>query len=635
MANVCDDMDHNFPPKQKMDQEDGSATEVTLESIDNHEDLIHIYDKDTVASALKLVCERSGCVFFLEHGNEHCIFNPQSGDRGLNLLGTRMIHNDGEREVGVEELQTHENLNDDAGDETEDDDFEPSTDEESDEDSDTENSSNESKEDFDGYETEYQDSDDGGELDSEVDEGGEGTEPNIRFKKSNYLKYDPKQVPPVFEVGLRFDDIEQVKEACVEYSVFHHRNLWFMKSDRKRLEVKCKVGCSFHMWASYVTSLDQVQITSLRNTHRCNKSWMLKLVSARIAFKFQKPIMDTHRLKLKDLKEKVKSDLKGLIPAIDAVLPNAEHRLCARQVLTNWQRRFPGDTLKSMFWKVAHSTTKRQMLDALDEILTFAGQDSKDNLLTIDPSYWFKAFFNTYIKCDANQNNHCEAFNGVEKIIEARHKAIYSLSEVTRKFVMQRLGDRKKIGQKWDHEFGPEIIKKLEKEGKFYHQWEIIFNGDDAYEVSNGLYQHVVRLLATECSCGRWQLSGIPCCHVICCILDRGDDPISYLDEWYSKERYLLAYNYPIVPIRGPNEWQKSNMLPFVPPYDTRRMPGRPRTQRRLEKGEKKNTDITMLSLFPNLTCKDKKHLVRPLPWWNSKIKSSACSNHVWKVSIA
>ncbi|GKE64948.1 hypothetical protein Tco_1519109 [Tanacetum coccineum] len=81
--------------------------QVSLESIDNHEALRHIYDEDTVAAALKLVCERSGCVFFLEHRNEHCIFNPQSGDTGLNLLGTRLIHNDGEREDGgVEELQT-------------------------------------------------------------------------------------------------------------------------------------------------------------------------------------------------------------------------------------------------------------------------------------------------------------------------------------------------------------------------------------------------------------------------------------------------------------------------------------------------------------------------------------------------
>ncbi|GKC81650.1 hypothetical protein Tco_1137367 [Tanacetum coccineum] len=92
------------------------------------------YEGDSVAEALKLVCERSGCLFFLEHGNEHCIFNPQCGDRGLNLLGTRLIHNDGEREVGVEEVQTCENHNDDGGDEKEDHDFEPSTDEESDED---------------------------------------------------------------------------------------------------------------------------------------------------------------------------------------------------------------------------------------------------------------------------------------------------------------------------------------------------------------------------------------------------------------------------------------------------------------------------------------------------------------------
>ncbi|GJS87806.1 hypothetical protein Tco_0770442 [Tanacetum coccineum] len=163
---------------------------------------IYIYDEDTVAATLKLVCERSGCVFFLEHGNEHCIFNPQSGNTRLNLLGTRLIHNDGEREEGsVEELQTCENHHDDGGDEKEDADFEPSTDEESDDDPYTKNSSNESNEDLDGYETEYLDLDDGRELDSEVDEGGEGTKPNIRFKKSNYPKYDPKQVPLYLKLG--------------------------------------------------------------------------------------------------------------------------------------------------------------------------------------------------------------------------------------------------------------------------------------------------------------------------------------------------------------------------------------------------------------------------------------------------
>ncbi|GKD68757.1 zinc finger, PMZ-type containing protein [Tanacetum coccineum] len=136
--------------------------QVSLESIDNHEALRHIYDEDTIAAALKLVCERR----------------------------TRLIHNDGEREDGgVEELQTCENHNDDGGDEKEDADFEPSTDEDSDEDPDTENSSNESNEDLDGYETEYLDSDDGGELDSEVDEGGEGSTIVIDAEPSSDLTY--------------------------------------------------------------------------------------------------------------------------------------------------------------------------------------------------------------------------------------------------------------------------------------------------------------------------------------------------------------------------------------------------------------------------------------------------------------
>lgn len=96
-------------------------------------------------------------------------------------------------------------------------------------------------------------------------------------------------------------------------------------------------------------------------------------------------------------------------------------------------------------------------------------------------------------------------------------------------------------------------------------------------------------VVARECSCRAWQLSGIPCCHAICCILDRGEDPVNYLDECYSKRKFLLAYKYRIIPIRGPNEWHRCNLVPIVPPNVERRMPGRPKTQRKLEKGEKKD----------------------------------------------
>lgn len=227
----------------------------TLGTINVHEDLIHIHDAETAWAGFSLCNERKGCVFFIEHGEEHSLFNPKVGEIDVKLLGTRLIPND-ETRMANDETETVDVKpidHDDGNNTEEDEDFVPSTDVESNED--MEDSSSENQESVDGYETEYLDSDDGGEIDSEVDEGGEGSLPNIRFRRSKYPKFDLKQIPPIFEVGLMFDDVEQLKEACVEYSVFHHRNLWFKKSDRKRLHVKCRDGCPFHIWASYVVML--------------------------------------------------------------------------------------------------------------------------------------------------------------------------------------------------------------------------------------------------------------------------------------------------------------------------------------------------------------------------------------------
>ncbi|XP_050218110.1 uncharacterized protein LOC126668921 [Mercurialis annua] len=43
---------------------------------------------------------------------------------------------------------------------------------------------------------------------------------------------------------------------------------------------------------------------------------------------------------------------KGLIPAIEEALPQAEHRWCARHIYANWSKDFRGGELKQKFWKL-------------------------------------------------------------------------------------------------------------------------------------------------------------------------------------------------------------------------------------------------------------------------------------------
>lgn len=100
----------------------------------------------------------------------------------------------------------------------------------------------------------------------------------------------------------------------------------------------------------------------------------------------------------------------------------------------------------------ANSTFERQFRDALEQIDVYPG--AKDDLLTRDPRGWCKTFFRRDIKCDANQNNLCEAFNGVDVVLLARQKPIYSLCRDIRKYLIRKFGEKRVLCSKWHGEFG-------------------------------------------------------------------------------------------------------------------------------------------------------------------------------------
>ncbi|XP_065876667.1 uncharacterized protein [Euphorbia lathyris] len=56
---------------------------------------------------------------------------------------------------------------------------------------------------------------------------------------------------------------------------------------------------------------------------------------------------------------------KGLIPAVEEVLPNAEHRMCARHVLANWSKKWRGVERRACFWRCSKSTFKAELKDNL------------------------------------------------------------------------------------------------------------------------------------------------------------------------------------------------------------------------------------------------------------------------------
>ncbi|KAL2541744.1 Uncharacterized protein Adt_02722 [Abeliophyllum distichum] len=79
-------------------------------------------------------------------------------------------------------------------------------------------------------------------------------------------------------------------------------------------------------------------------------------------------------------------------------------------------------------------------------------------------------------------------------------------------------------GERMSLLYGPRIVKIIEKNRKSLRYLHATYSGDKRFEVRYIHSGHInaVDLVAKTCSCRSWQLSGVPCGHVICSLESRG-----------------------------------------------------------------------------------------------------------------
>nr|XP_017245786.1 PREDICTED: uncharacterized protein LOC108217466 [Daucus carota subsp. sativus] len=288
---------------------------------------------------------------------------------------------------------------------------------------------------------------------------------------------------------------------------------------------------------------------------------------------------------------------KGLIKAVGEIMPEAEHRNCARHIYANFKKKWDGAQYRKWFWVAAKSSTKAEFGKAMSSILTLS-KNAHKWLMIHDPNVWSRAFFSTTTKCTNIENNMCEVFNG--SILSARDKLIIHLLEDIRRALMDRKERNSAIVLANDSDpICPRIRKKLEDHKQVYRYWNLKYNGEGMFEVYIGpTCGYVVNMKEGTCTCNMWKLSGIPCVHAISAIYYGNGNPDDYVDACYMKETYRQTYSGYLQPMEGSNMWPESSINPVLPPVE-RRMPGRPKKARRKEFGEdvgtsKKQCEETM-----------------------------------------
>lgn len=259
------------------------------------------------------------------------------------------------------------------------------------------------------------------------------------------------------------------------------------------------------------------------------------------------------------------------------VLPDAEHRLCARHIYANWSKAWRGGVMKERFFSCAWSTFEEQFKDNL-KALDNESRAAAKAAVSYPVKAWVRAYFSNRCLSQSVDNNISESLNSW--IDEYRYLPVIRMFDGIRVKMMEKWARSEQKVRNWRGDYSPKCLEIFDANRKSATRCRVRFNGDEGYEVSEGQDRHTVSLSRKMCTCRRWDLTGIPCQHSITAMWHAKIDPIIQISRYYHKETYISTYRKKFEPVRGKNFWDIDSFDPMLPPPVVK-LPGRPSVKRK------------------------------------------------------
>ncbi|KAK9174920.1 hypothetical protein WN944_026924 [Citrus x changshan-huyou] len=160
---------------------------------------------------------------------------------------------------------------------------------------------------------------------------------------------------------------------------------------------------------------------------------------------------------------------------------------------------------------------------------------------------------------------------------EMRKAPVIALVEHIRKRMIKAITERRQSCLKWPTDVPAFINKKLNIMLKFGRNYHVIPTSDALYEVETGQESYIVNLDEHTCSCGLWQIRGLPCKYEMPCIAHIRATYKKYVALCFLKDAYLRCYAGIIHPLADKSKWPHVEADEILPPI-VQRPPGRPKT---------------------------------------------------------
>ncbi|GKC32467.1 transmembrane 9 superfamily member 11-like protein [Tanacetum coccineum] len=276
----------------------------------------------------------------------------------------------------------------------------------------------------------------------------------------------------------------------------------------------------------------------------------------------------------------------SIASAIKNVFPNAFHGRCCRHLLMNLREKCPRFISKEeLFWKACKAyrisdfeerfSTLRDWLPSIANKLDMIGLEK-----------WARVHF-PGMRYNYMTSNSAESVNALSR--HSRKLPICMMIDWFIKSLQQWYFEHRQTADEHKHELTPWAEAKLAQRIAKSATWTVRPAANYLYNVVDYYKNATVDLNTRTCSCGQWQLSGLPCGHLIAVMRHlRQSSANQFAFSCFKTSVWRASYNEVIYDVGHPSEWDKPDGLIIVlPPVMDKRLPGRPRNRDRFRsKGE-------------------------------------------------
>ncbi|XP_020869092.1 uncharacterized protein LOC110228532 [Arabidopsis lyrata subsp. lyrata] len=246
--------------------------------------------------------------------------------------------------------------------------------------------------------------------------------------------------------------------------------------------------------------------------------------------------------------------------------------MCVKHIVENLKKNHAKkDELKTLVWKLAWSYNSKEFKINLDNLRRYDLALYND-VMKEQPQTWSRAFYRLGSCCEDVDNNATESFNST--ITKARAKSLVPMLETIRRQGMERITKRNKKANKHQGRFSEYVVDILALEKPVAERCKTWRCTHGIFEVFIDGNSHKVDMQNKTCSCGKWQITGIPCEHAYGAMIDAGLDPENYVSLFFSTDLWRDTYERATNPLRGPKYWMNSSYRLVVAPPEPE-LPGR------------------------------------------------------------